>query len=204
MKTDKPRWWFLGIVFGYTLLIRLLPYLAHQFGLSLDPNVSTYPWNFSPMFAVCLFTGAMVTNRRAAIVLPLATMLLSDVGIWLITGRLDWAFYPTQFSVYFSLAVCVVLGFALSGRRNALTIAAGGLVGCTFFFIFTNFVQWAMLDTYPKNFPGLITCYLAAIPFYRNSLLATGLFSVVLFSPLGAVKLAGRPAEVPPRQPTTP
>ena len=203
MKKHKPRWWFLGIVFGYTLLIRLLPYLAHQLGMQLDPNVSSYPWNFSPMFAVCLFTGAMISNRRTAIMLPLATMLLSDLGIWLITGRLDWAFYPTQFSVYFSLAACVVLGFALSGRRTALTIAMGGLAGCTFFFIVTNFVQWVMLDTYPKNFAGLITCYVAAIPFYRNSLLATGLFSVVLFSPLGAVELDTPPTQKSQQQPTS-
>ena len=35
--------------------------------------------NFSPLFAMALFGGAYFTNRRVAILLPLAAMLVGDL-----------------------------------------------------------------------------------------------------------------------------
>lgn len=179
----RIRWPLAAVIFGYTLGVRLLPYVLHKFGMQLDPDISYYPWNFSPAFAVCLFSGAFCTDRRLSGILPLGTFLASDLGIWALTGRIDWAFYPWQFTVYLCLLFCTVLGFVLRERRSAARIAWTGLLGCTVFFVVTNFGVWALGKTYPLTFAGLIECYVAAIPYFRNSLLGTAIFGAVLFSP---------------------
>ena len=59
---------------------------------------------------------------------------------------------------------------------------AGMVVAGTFsFFIITNFAVWAMDGHYPMTLEGLIACYIAAIPFYGNTLLSTALFSALFF-----------------------
>ena len=137
---------------------------------------------FLSAFGVCLLTGAFCADRRISLVLPLATFLLSDLGIWALTGRADWAFYPAQFCVYACLLWCTACGFPLRENCSAGRVAGAGLVGCTVFFVVTNFAVWALGETYPQTPAGLTQCYVAALPYYRNSLLGTAFFSTVLFS----------------------
>lgn len=177
--------WSTGLLFfAYTLAARLIPYVLHRLGFNIDPEVSYYPWNFTPAFAVCLFTGAFCSSRLVACVLPMATFLVSDLGIWALTGRLDWAFYPAQSAVYFSILACTLIGFSLRNRCTGGRTILAGLSGCTLFFLVTNLAVWATFDTYPRTLDGLLQCYAAAIPFYRNSLIATGIFGAALFSPV--------------------
>lgn len=190
------RWPLVTIIFGYTLLVRLLPYVLHRFGMQLNPDVSYYPWNFSPAFAVCLFSGTFCTDRRLSGVLPLGTFLLSDLGIWALTGRVEWAFYPWQFVVYGCLLFCTMLGFLHREKRSPIRIAGTGLLGCAVFFVATNFAVWALGTTYQRTPAGLAECYVAAIPYFRNSVVGTAFFGAVLFSPFciqqSAVSLSGR------------
>ena len=184
LTTQQPRGPIIGLIFGYMLLVRLFPYVLYKFGMQLDPNISYYPWNFSPVFAVCLFGGAVFRDRRLAVMLPLGIFLLSDLGVWALTGRVDWAFYPWQFAVYLCVGLCVALGFLLKHKRSVLKIAGTGFAGSTVFFLITNLAVWGLGDTYPRTPEGLVACYVAAIPYYRNSLLGTAFFASILFSPV--------------------
>ena len=69
--------------------------------------------------------------------------------------------------------------------KNACTNmdeTAGMVVGATFsFFVITNFAVWAMDGLYPMTLEGLMACYIAAIPFYGNTLASTALFSALFF-----------------------
>ena len=51
------------------------------------------------------------------------------------------------------------------------------LVGSLFFFISTNFAVWFIWDYYPKTIEGLISCYTLALPFFKNTLISTFLFT---------------------------
>jgi hypothetical protein len=59
---------------------------------------------------------------------------------------------------------------------------------------------WLLLDTYPRTFAGLATCYLAGLPLFRNTLAGDAFYSVLLF---GGYALAERmfPALRPSVQP---
>jgi hypothetical protein len=50
------------------------------------------------------------------------------------------------------------------------------------FFVVTNAACWAL--SYPRTVAGLATCYVAAIPFFRNTLVGDGFYAAVLFASL--------------------
>ena len=160
----KPRLALLiTMVFGAAVM-RLLPHL---------PNVT-------PITAMALFGGAYFSDKRLAFLAPLAALLLSD----LILGLHDQM--PV---VYASFALIVCIGFWLQARRRWLPIAGAALAGSVLFFVTTNFGVWLFGSLYPKNSEGLVACYVAAIPFFGNTLLGDGLYTALLF---GGFALAER------------
>ncbi len=181
----RPRPAVLGIILLVSVVMRLLPYiLSRSFGMTIDPGVTTYPWNFSPLLAICLFGAAYLPRKSWSYLVPLATFLLSDLCIWALTGRFDWAFYPSQPFVYGCIALTISLGFLLRKHRSAGSIAATGLVSATLFFLITNFGVWAVGggSFYPMTADGLAKCYVAGVPFFRNSLISLAVFCPLLFS----------------------
>jgi hypothetical protein len=131
-----------------------------------------HPFNFTSVGAVALFSGAYLGDKRAAFLVPLAAMLLSD----LILG-----FYAHMEWVYGSFALIVCIGLSLRSRRRAGWIAGGCLAGSALFFVITNFGVWALGSLYPKSLAGLMACYAAAIPFFGNTVLGDGFYSLMLF-----------------------
>jgi hypothetical protein len=181
----RPRPAVLGIILLVSVVVRLLPYILRRlFDMNIDPGVTTYPWNFSPFPAICLFGAAYLPRKSWAYLVPLAAFLLSDLGIWALTGHVDWAFYPSQPFVYGSIALTISLGFILRKHRSAGSIAATGLVSATLFFLITNFGVWAMGGgkSFPMTADGLVACYVVAIPFFKNSLISLAVFCPLLFS----------------------
>lgn len=164
-------------------LARLLPHV---------PNVA-------PVGALALFGGAHFARKRWAVVVPLSAMLLSDLVLY--AGRYEeyWAYFPSSaFSVYASMALIACLGFWLRKRRRVHHIAAATVAGSGLFFLVTNFGVWLFTSMYPHTLQGLISCYTAAIPFFRNTLLGDAVYATVLF---GGFALAQHHWPVLARQP---
>ncbi|MCY3747494.1 MAG: hypothetical protein F4Y20_13585 [Acidobacteria bacterium] len=171
-------------IVALSVAVRLAPYAfgAHH----VDPGSMAYPWNFSPILALSLFGGALYASRRLVYLVPLATYLLGDVGIWVVTGRADWALYAGQPVVYLAVALVATCGFLMRGKRSWGRLAGSGLLAALGFFVVTNFAVWASGGgvRYPMNLAGLIDCYVQAIPFFRNSLISMAVFLPLLFSPV--------------------
>ena len=186
MYNVRIRLSVLATLLAAGVAMRLAPYALSLLGLPIDPETTTYPWNFSPILPVCLFAGAAFADRRLSFLLPFATFLLGDLGIWLLTGRADWAFYSSQPVVYLCIALVVAMGFLARNRRTWPRIAVSGLLAATAFFVVTNFGVWALADgsRYPHTLAGLLDCYVQAIPFFRNTLISMAVFLPLLFSPL--------------------
>ena len=171
-------------IVALSVAVRLAPYAfgAHH----VDPGSMAYPWNFSPILALSLFGGALYASRRLVYLVPLVTYLLGDVGIWVVTGRADWALYAGQPVVYLAVALVATCGFLMRGKRSWGRLAGSGLLAALGFFVVTNFAVWASGGgvRYPMNLAGLIDCYVQAIPFFRNSLISMAVFLPLLFSPV--------------------
>lgn len=136
-------------------------------------------WNFVPVGAVAIYAGARMSWRWAWLV-PLAAMGISDAfihfaGSYPITSLERW-------TVYGSFAALTLLGPLARRPGFRLWMAPGlGLAGSTLFFATTNFGVWAEGQLYPMNLAGLVDCYIKAIPFYQNTLVADLLGTCVLF-----------------------
>lgn len=131
-----------------------------------------HPPNWTSITAVALFGGAYFSDKRLAFLVPLAALFLSD----LILG-----FYSHMEVVYLSFALIVCIGLWLQKERSALHIAGAALASSVLFFVLTNFGVWAFGSLYPKTMAGLIACYVAAIPFFQNTLQGDLFFTAVLF-----------------------
>ena len=130
--------------------------------------------NLTPMTAVALFGGAYIADRKLAFVLPLAALLLSDTLL---------GFYGPgeMLAVYLSTALVVALGIGLSQNRSVLRTGSAAVAGSVIFFLLTNLSVWAFGSMYPKTGAGLIECYVAALPFFRNTFAGDLLYITVLF-----------------------
>lgn len=143
-----------------------------------------HPPNFAPIGAMALFGGACFADRRVAFFVPLAAMFLSDLAIGLLSGDLSLGLHRLIPVVYGSFALIVCLGFWLRKRRSVLPITGAALAGSVLFFVMTNFGVWALGSWYPKTWEGLVACYVAAIPFFHNTLLGDAVYSTALFGGL--------------------
>jgi hypothetical protein len=140
-----------------------------------------HPPNFAPIAAMALFGGASFADRRLAFFVPLASMFLSDLAIGLLSGDLSLGLHRLIPVVYGSFALIVCLGFWLRKRRTVFPVAGAALAGSVLFFVLTNFGVWAFGSWYPKTWEGLVACYVAAIPFFHNTLLGDAVYNTVLF-----------------------
>ena len=134
-----------------------------------------HPPNFTPIAAMALFGGASFASKRAALLVPLTGLCLSDLVL---------GFYSVTPVVYGSFALIVCLGFWLRRRQTVWRIAGATVAGAVLFFVLTNFGVWALDALYPRTMTGLADCYVAATPFFRNTLLSDLLYSALLFGGL--------------------
>ena len=131
-----------------------------------------HPPNFSPVMALALFSGAALRDWRLALLVPLAAMLLAD--LWL-------GFHATMAFVYLGMALGVAAGRWLGPRRRPLPLLAAGISGASLFFLVSNAGVWLTQDIYPATGAGLAACYLAALPFFHQTLFATLVYGALLF-----------------------
>ena len=139
---------------------------------------------FSPLIAIALVSGFIIKQRTLSFLLPLVALFISDVIIHLLylNGQFDFVgLYPGQWKNYLILLLCTALGWLLKGRTyTSLAISAVGAP--TVYFLASNFIVWqgASEAVYARSFSGLMNCYEAALPFYRNSVIATLVFLPVI------------------------
>jgi hypothetical protein len=139
-----------------------------------------HPPNMTPIAAMALFGGVYFTDRRVAFMVPLAAMYLSDLALGFFVYDFGW-FHPFMPFVYASFAVTVCLGLLIRRRLNLLMVGGAALASSVLFFVVTNFGVWLVGNLYPKTVAGLLSCYVAAIPFFRNTLAGDAVYTLVLF-----------------------
>lgn len=137
------------------------------------------PPNFSPIFAAAMFGGTYFYNKKFAYIVPLTVMILSDAIQYKVMGY-D---YPQMISivVYACIALIVFLGSLMRNKATASRVITGSLSSSVGFFMITNFFVWVGGSIYPMTAEGLLACYVAAVPYFHNTLLSGLLFSGVLY-----------------------
>jgi hypothetical protein len=135
-------------------------------------RIAPHPWNFTPIGAMALFSGAFVRDRRLAFFFPLLALFVGDIFI---------RFYKIMPLIYASFLLSVLIGRWLQNHRTAARITLATLLGAIQFFLVTNFAVWQFMSTYPHTAAGLLSCYVAGIPFFWNTLAGDAFYVVVFF-----------------------
>lgn len=158
-------------------LVALLAAILAAAALRLLPH----PPNFSPIAAIALFAGAHMPRKLLAFVAPFGALVLSDIALG--------GFYPGMNFVYLSFGLTVLIGWSIASRRTPLHIGAAAVASSVLFFVLTNFGMWLFSGIYPLTSAGLVACYVAAVPFFQNTLAGDLFFTALLF---GGFALAER------------
>lgn len=140
--------------------------------LAIWSRLIPHPWNFTAIGATALFAGAYMQTRSLSLLVPLVALLISD----LILG-----FHPTMFFVYAAFALIVMLGWTLQEKKTVFRVATYSLVTSCLFFAISNFGVWLVEPLYSKDLNGLVTCFVAAIPFFSNQILGDLFFVALIF-----------------------
>ncbi len=141
--------------------------------LAAASRLLPHPPNFAPVAAIGLVAGAH-TNRKAGWLVPFVALLASDVvlGFYHPVGML-WN--------YLAFAACLLIGSGwLAEKRSVMRVSGAVLSSSLAFFALSNFGMWAS-GYYPRTWAGLIECYVAALPFFRNTFVSDALYSAALF-----------------------
>ena len=136
-----------------------------------------HAWNFTPVIALALF-GGVYLKKKQALILPVVLLAVSDIIL---------GFHETMFFTWGTILLIVGIGFWVKRNKSLTTVVGGGLASAVLFYITTNFGVWLVTDIYPMTLAGLTECYVAAIPFFRNSLAGTFIYGFILFGGYEAV-----------------
>ncbi len=158
-------------------------------------HVLPHPWlNFTAVGGALLVFGARRPLWQG--VLPLVLLAASD---WYLTV---YAYsYPFHVHAYLLTwawyALAMIFGRALlAEHQSAPRVVGAALLSSTSFFVISNYAVWATAGSfYPHTGAGLLTCFAAALPFYRNDAISTTLVVGLVF---GLPALAAR---LDPRRP---
>jgi hypothetical protein len=136
-------------------------------------------FNFTAVGGALLYFGARRSWRE--MLAPLAALMVTDYCLTVFAYHYPfaWQAYVTTWAWY--LAVMILGRVLLRTRTSFPRVASGVILGPTSFFLVSNYAVWAGGDMYPHTLSGLVACYVAAIPFYRNDLLSTTIVAGLAF-----------------------
>jgi hypothetical protein len=163
------------LVLLMAVLSRLLPPMLHFTAM-----------NFTAVGGSLLFFGAKRPRWQSAI--AVVALMLTD--FFLTTYVYHYPFHVRAYLVTWMWYAGVCLAASRWLRQVTVLRVLGGVAGsATSFFVLSNFMVWTG-HMYAHTWTGLAACYVAAIPFYRNDLVSTGIVAGALFGlPVLAARL---------------
>lgn len=138
-----------------------------------------YPFNFSPIIAMALFSGAVIADKKYAFLLPLLAMFLSDV-LFEVFNIAPGFWGMGQVVNYALLALITVIGFGIQ-KPGVLRIAGFSIASSILFYLVSNTGVWAFEGMYTKDLAGLNASLVAGLPFLKNGIVNDLAYCGILF-----------------------
>ena len=157
-------------------------------------RIIPHPHNFTPVGGIAVFGSYFLGRKIWAFLVPLFSLWLSDLFINNIIYPIQYPQYYEGFTlfgsfwVYGSFLLMIPIAWGLLSTFTLPRLAITGFSTASLFFLVTNFGSWLNNPIYPQNFSGLLTSYVAGLPFFQNTLLGDICYLVILF---GATKVSG-------------
>jgi len=146
-------------------------------------RVFFYPLNYSPVIAMALFGGSVISNKKLAFALPLFAMLLADILFEVFniaTGFWGWG----QLIGYGIFAVITLLGFRLK-KISVLNVAGFSVISSLIFFFLSNSAFWLIdnrvYQLYTQDLTGYFNSLIGGLPFLEKGLFVDLAYSALFF-----------------------
>jgi hypothetical protein len=144
-----------------------------------------HPSNFAPIGAMSLFGAAYFSRKYVALLVPALSMWLSDLFINNVVygsyfNHFVWL-YEGCFWTYLGFALITLVGFWSLKTIRVKTLLLSSLIASILFFLVSNFGVWFSTNRYTADFSGLLSCYIAGLPFFKNTLLGDVFYVGLLF-----------------------
>jgi len=143
-------------------------------GLGPAVRLLDHPPNCTPMAAIALFAAFWIESRVLAVTVPLMAIGLSDL-------QLPGYGWEIRAAVYLALLFPVVFRGWLRSRLSAWRLGACAFMSSLVFFLVSNLAEWWFGYLYERTAAGLVECFVAALPFFRNTLIGDFGWSAALF-----------------------
>lgn len=135
-------------------------------------------YNFVPMAALGLFSGAIIKDRRMlSLFVPLAGQFAADLYFQFFTSTPG--FYSGQFFNYAAILCAALLGATMK-QPKPVSILGYVFGASALFFVVSNF-GYFMSGYNGYTMSGLGKTYIDAIPFFKNTLAGDLIGGVLLF-----------------------
>jgi len=142
--------------------------------LDVLARIGPHTQHFTPLAASALFAAAVFRVRLLSLAVPLAAVAASDA----ILGFYDWRVMAV---VYAASALPAAMALCVTRLRSPLVLLSLAATSSVTFFLATNFAVWAFEAMYAHDLMGLSACYLAALPFFQNTIAGDLFWTCVLF-----------------------
>lgn len=131
----------------------------------------------TPLTSLSLLAPTVFSKRQSLFILCF-TLLLSD-------ACLHFLFHYSIFGswtlfTYSGWIGIVFFGFYFAKQSSLPRALLLTLYASLIFWIWTNFGTWVATTIYPHTLSGLFACYIAAIPFLKNSMLGSLAWTFIL------------------------
>lgn len=166
----------IDIRFGFVSLLILMAALS---------RLLPHPHNFSPIGGMALFGAAYYNKRYLAYLIPILAMWISDLLLNNILyahyfDHFVW-FYSGSLFTYAAFALMILVGSLLLKNVSLSKVIFSALSASVIFYLVSNLGVWITQGVYPHTWEGLLACYVAALPFFQNTLAGDILYSGLLF-----------------------
>ena len=136
-------------------------------------------FNFTAVGGALLYFGARRSWRE--MLAPLAALMATDYFLTAFTYHYSFRaddYLPTWLWYIAAMALGQIL---LGTKTSWVRFSAAVVLGPTSFFLLSNLAVWVSSVMYPHTWAGLVSCYVAGLPFYGNDLASTSLVAGVAF-----------------------
>lgn len=162
----STTWWAVVLgLFAGAMLSRLVP----------------HPSNWTAVGAFAIWSGFLFRDRWMAIAAPLVVLLVTDLILQA---------HPTMPWTFAACATITILARGFRVHKSGVRLLSASLVGSGLFFAISNFGVWYSTDFYAHTWPGLVSCFVAAVPFFSAQVVGDLIYCAIFAGVVHMAKLS--------------
>jgi hypothetical protein len=139
--------------------------------LALMSRWLPHPPNFTAVSGFFFVCGVLASRQKWFAYAAFLPLVISDLAL---------GGYPGILFVYAAHLGVLLFGWLLAkGPRKVLPFAVYSFSAAFVFFVISNFGVWWSGGIYPRTSAGLVECFVMALPFFHQTVLAQLVFGAI-------------------------